>query len=53
LIPNIPNVLNIGYQRYIGRQNYIPDIEYRVIYRDMILNIRCHTRWRIYTWLPT
>ena len=32
------SVLNIGYRRYIGRQNYIPDTGYRVIYRVMVLN---------------
>jgi len=32
------SVLNIGYRRYTGRQNYVPDIGYRVIYRDMVLN---------------
>jgi len=32
------SVLNIGYRRYIGRQNYVPDTGYRVIYRDMVLN---------------
>ena len=46
------SVLNIGYRRYIGRQNYKPDIEYRVIYRDMVLNtgrqIGRYTERRIY-----
>ena len=41
------SVLNIGYRRYIGRQNYIPNTEYRMIYRDIVLNtgrqIRHHT----------
>ena len=32
------SVLNIGYQRYTGWQNYIQDTGYRVIYRDMVLN---------------
>ena len=40
----ISSVLNIEYRRYIGRQNYIPDAGYRVIYRDMILNIGYHFR---------
>jgi len=33
------SILDIGYRRYIDWQNYIPDIGYRVIYRDMVLNI--------------
>jgi len=50
-------VLNTGYRWYIDRQNYIPDIGYQVIYRNMVLNTRRHfwrhTGWRIYMWLPT
>ena len=46
------SVLNIGYRRYIDQQNYKPDIEYRVIYRDMVLNtgrqIGRYTGRRIY-----
>ena len=42
------SVLNIGYLRYICRQNYVPDIGYRVIYCIMVLNtgrqIGCHIR---------
>ena len=34
----VASVLNIGYRRYTGRKNYIPDTGYRVIYRDMVLN---------------
>jgi len=37
------SVLNIGYRRYTGQQNYVPDTGYRVIYRDMVLN----TGWYI------
>ena len=33
------SILDIGYRRYIDWQNYILDIGYRVIYRDMVLNI--------------
>ena len=39
----IASVLNIGYRRYTGEQNYIPDTGYRVIYRGMVLN----TGWYI------
>ena len=35
----VTSVLNIGYRRYIGRQNYVPDTTYQVINCDMILNI--------------
>ena len=38
-----PSALNIGYQQHTSPQNYVPDIWYRVIYRDMILN----TGWYI------
>ena len=34
-------------------QNYIPDVGYRVIYRDMVLNTERHTGWRICMCLPT
>ena len=59
-IPNISSnlylstssVLNIRYWWYIGKQNYIPDIGYLMIYRDMVLNtrrqIRHHTERRLY-----
>ena len=32
-------VLNIRYRLFIDRQNYIQDTRYRVIYRNMLLNI--------------
>ena len=35
----LTNILNIRYQRYISRSNYILDTGYRVIYRDMVLKI--------------
>lgn len=35
-------VLNIGYRQYSDWQNYISDIGYRGIYRDMSLNTECH-----------
>lgn len=38
----IQRVLNIGYRRYTGWQNYI--FEYHAIYYDMTLNTWCHYR---------